>query len=79
MSTNEDVLTVLLTFVYFLPRFLQGVATAGADVSCVSILMYIFPNNVFQAISLTEAAMAVGYILGKLPLLYLNLEYEKLQ
>ena len=46
-------------------RIFQGIAAAASAVAGISILMCLFPDNIYQVISLTDAIFMVGYILGK--------------
>ena len=63
--------SIFVDILVFSLRFLQGIAAAVAVVCSVSILMYTFPDKIYQVISLTETLFSIGYILGKLKLLNL--------
>ena len=56
---------LLENVIFFLLRFLDGVADAASWCAGVSILMKLFPNKVSQIMSWTEMLFGLGYMLGK--------------
>ena len=56
----------LLLDIYYtiIPRFMQGIAASAVVICSVSILMSIYPERIYQIISVTDAVFGVGYTLG---------------
>ena len=56
-------------------RFIQGIAASAVVVCSVSILMSIYPEKIYQIISVTDAIFGLGYTLGNICLLSIKYGY----